>query len=437
MNGQVASASRRQGLRLLCALSSVALISCGGAGSADEVAAPGAAPQAGPRAHALAAAATAPGRTVYPTDLFDWAEKQYPQFFPSHEANRQLAPYTYRYYAGSGNYVGLSGDTIYVLGPISGGALQPVGSAASFLCLVYAQECSQAPVALASDLQTRQLAGRAADALFVYDALSFEIINGVFNALWGGLDMALTVSPLVAGTRALPCKAGGSGQATVVDADGSRTLSVGDRIVVSATNCKLDDGTGPLFTGTLEITVADGDNMAAHWNDGAHGAIELRLDYRGVQTDFGSLSGNYRFRSEWLTGQAGTVATSNFDQLVASGADDTSIVLTDVKLSFGDPGDDTSTTLTAASGAVTTTIFRLGTVRNELSVVKPVLASIKTLRYRPLNGVLRLSGKGYNIDLAYGAARAVTISVDNASDGSVDRVLNTTEDDLDAVIRGF
>ena len=103
---------------------------------------------AGMPAMAAAAAATGPqqralaaGTTLTPTVLFDWAEGAYAQYFPSHQANRELGVYTYRYYPETQNHVAVAGDNVYVQGPISGGALLYVGTVASFNCAVLGTDC--------------------------------------------------------------------------------------------------------------------------------------------------------------------------------------------------------------------------------------------------------------------------------------------------------
>jgi len=75
------------------------------------------------------------------TELFDWAEWAYPLLFPVHSSDLVSAPYTYRYYATTGNYIGVAAGRVYVLGPVSGGALLNVGSAAQFTCDVKPQSC--------------------------------------------------------------------------------------------------------------------------------------------------------------------------------------------------------------------------------------------------------------------------------------------------------
>lgn len=70
--------------------------------------------------------------------LLDWAERTYPDLFPGRAATQWLAPYQYRYYPATGNYLGVGGSDVYVLGPISQGKIQRVGSLEEFRCKVQA-----------------------------------------------------------------------------------------------------------------------------------------------------------------------------------------------------------------------------------------------------------------------------------------------------------
>ena len=87
---------------------------------------------------AVLAASAAP--TPSATELLDWAERAYAQFFPGHEANLTLAPYVYRYYPSTRNYVGVAGSRVYILGPLSGDVLGDVGAIADFGPRVYASK---------------------------------------------------------------------------------------------------------------------------------------------------------------------------------------------------------------------------------------------------------------------------------------------------------
>ncbi|HSW06158.1 hypothetical protein [Aquabacterium sp.] len=85
-------------------------------------------------------------RTPTVTELFDWAELSYAQYFPSHQANRTLGAYTYRYYPETQNHTAVDGEMVYVQGPVSGGGLAFVGRLADFACLVFPDSCGPQPV---------------------------------------------------------------------------------------------------------------------------------------------------------------------------------------------------------------------------------------------------------------------------------------------------
>ena len=68
--------------------------------------------------------------------LFTWAENVYPQYFsPAVPASQTFAPYYYRYYTGTGNYLASSSaDTqLWVLGQATGGQLVDLGPIAGYL----------------------------------------------------------------------------------------------------------------------------------------------------------------------------------------------------------------------------------------------------------------------------------------------------------------
>ncbi len=84
-----------------------------------------------------AASAPAPPPLSDPSALLDWAEHMYPQHFPGHRPDERADPYLYRYYPATGNYVGVAGQDVYVLGPLSGGELMRVGTLADFTSNVH------------------------------------------------------------------------------------------------------------------------------------------------------------------------------------------------------------------------------------------------------------------------------------------------------------
>ncbi len=120
---------------------------------------PGRRPMQRPAAAVQPAAATAPvneAQIVVAKTLFDWAETAYQGVLPggydrwenvlgyySHTPQTQFQDtFTYRYYAGSNNYLGMAGEDVYVLGPVSRGAVQRVGTAADFACGVNPKACA-------------------------------------------------------------------------------------------------------------------------------------------------------------------------------------------------------------------------------------------------------------------------------------------------------
>jgi hypothetical protein len=122
--------------------SAAMLMACGGG---EPTAEPGAAAplasQPAPATRALAVAAPEP---VVPLDahaLFNWAETKYPSLFPGAKPNLALAPYLYRHYPETGNYVGVAGEDVYILGPVSNNVLQRVGALEDFRCQVLPDSC--------------------------------------------------------------------------------------------------------------------------------------------------------------------------------------------------------------------------------------------------------------------------------------------------------
>ena len=69
--------------------------------------------------------------------LFNWAEKTYPQYFSTvGAADATYAPFSYRYYTGTGNYLAISSadNNVYVMGSSFGGFVPVVvGAVTSFL----------------------------------------------------------------------------------------------------------------------------------------------------------------------------------------------------------------------------------------------------------------------------------------------------------------
>lgn len=98
---------------------------------------------------------------VSPAELMDWAARSYPQFFTGPTVDGTLAPYVYRHFQGSGNYIGLDGELVYVLGPPFGDVPILVGRVGDFECSVRFATCV-APSISAAPTAREALEGRAA-----------------------------------------------------------------------------------------------------------------------------------------------------------------------------------------------------------------------------------------------------------------------------------
>jgi hypothetical protein len=382
----------------------------------------------------LPALAGAPaGRHLQTTELFNFAERQYPSLFPAHAANQTSDPYTYRHYPASGNLVATAGGQVYLVGPATGGAVQVVGAVDDFYCAVVAQECSQGPVALRGRNDMVMLAAGGADSLFLYqtivNSIAFDMLNTIADKTVSG-----TPTTPIAGTRALPCVNGGSGTATVTDADNSHTLTPGDRISLVANNCQMLETSGKaVFSGRVDITVASGSNTHNYWASLEQtGGIELRIELRDLSLDWGVLNGSYRWASSWPTTTSDFTVTTSFDDLAAT-TTAANLRFSDVRMMF--TGD--SQTLATVTGAITVDSgnLGLGPLRHELSVAKAMVVDQSSIRPRPTSGTLRLAGYGYHIDLGFIGNRTINLTADNGRNGSVDVSMQVTESTLDGQLK--
>lgn len=126
------------------ALAIATLAACGGGESTEPMQAQDA------KRRALATPAAVPDATA----LFNWAERSFPALFPAGPQNQSVTvdgkTYTIRHYAGTQNYLGVSGDEIYGLGPFTGNMLQSFGRLGDWSCEVLGQTCLSGTVASAT-----------------------------------------------------------------------------------------------------------------------------------------------------------------------------------------------------------------------------------------------------------------------------------------------
>jgi len=114
--------------------------------------------------------------TPLPTadEVLDFAERNYAAFFPGRQDTRDnlaFGPYVYRHYPATGNYVGLAGSSVYILGPVAGSTSDPVlaGTTADFAARIYADRKP------ASDAEAARFLGQA--TLDMSDAATAAVRN--------------------------------------------------------------------------------------------------------------------------------------------------------------------------------------------------------------------------------------------------------------------
>lgn len=98
--------------------------------------------QAAVRGAAVPRAAAESVQVPQPQALFDWAAGAYPQFFSGastdgHVFVRNWGIFSFRYFYGSNNYVGVLNAVVYVYGPMSSYRILAVGDLVDFTCRVY------------------------------------------------------------------------------------------------------------------------------------------------------------------------------------------------------------------------------------------------------------------------------------------------------------
>lgn len=215
--------------------------------------------------------------------LMDWAERAYPQHFPGPQADQSLAPYVYRYYPTTGNYVGVAGSSIYLLGPVAGSDSAPlyVGELAGFACQVLApQPCAATPA--------------RAPRLVASTNGSFALAVKADGSVWGwggqtsgqfGDGRGRTVDPVPVQVAAPGTAVGvvaGTSNAGLLTADGEvRTsgsnyrgvlgLGYAEGRVESWTRAVVIDGVRRLASGDSAQVAVRRDGTAWRWGENAGG----------------------------------------------------------------------------------------------------------------------------------------------------------------------
>jgi uncharacterized delta-60 repeat protein len=219
---------------------------------------------AGLRRRALSLQASAVPAAEAARQLMDFAEAQYPQYFPSHVATQQSAPFDYRHYTATGVYLGVAtppaapfvDDGVYVLGGEFGPEPVFVGLLSDFITPVD----PRLQLALSSDRAAVMQGGSTQVELTLTRALDF---------VSGG---AVQVSGLPAGVsaRSLVVAEGGTHATLVLDAQAGAahslptpttvTLTAGEVVVSRPLTVTVRGAAGSIdtsFNGGVTVTPVD------------------------------------------------------------------------------------------------------------------------------------------------------------------------------------
>ena len=106
-------------------------------------------------------------RLPTPDELMDWAERTYGSLFPGHLATQVVGDLSYRGPYATGNYMGVQGGNVLVLGPLSDNVVASVGSLADFASTVLGVDQSITANDAARFLAQAAFGGTAAEAAAV------------------------------------------------------------------------------------------------------------------------------------------------------------------------------------------------------------------------------------------------------------------------------
>jgi len=73
--------------------------------------------------------------------LFSWAESAHSEYFPGVAITQKWNEYTYRFYTATGNYIAISGESVFILGEFSNNKITRVGAVEDFHCQVRPTDC--------------------------------------------------------------------------------------------------------------------------------------------------------------------------------------------------------------------------------------------------------------------------------------------------------
>lgn len=194
------------------------LTACGGGNEGDNTKV---ASNAQARRQALAADMTV--SKLDATTLFGWAEKTFPTLFPAGAQNQTVVldgkTYTIRAYESTKNYLGVSGEDIYGLGPFTGNVLTSFGKLADRQCEVLGQTCLSGIAANGAALAGATVEAKCTGATAVASGLTTTGSDGRYNLAIDAASLPCLLRVTSTGGQALYSVAAGSGSGTTTTAN--------------------------------------------------------------------------------------------------------------------------------------------------------------------------------------------------------------------------
>jgi len=272
-----------------------------------------------------------------------------------------------------------------------------------------------------TDLQAKTLAARSANAMFAYDNMNSDAFYSALLLLPVGAGFA-------SGNYTALCSAG-SGSVAFSDADANGAVSVGDVATLAASTCQPFAADPWIFNGTVPVRVLGGVNVERHLYLLELGSSQLGVTHAGT-----AIGGNRTATGTYSISESNTVNNGPFDQTInmanfTIAHANVNLLMTGVSFAVTSSGN-----LSVAAGSFDTSVAGVGNVQLALSVKTPLTVDSSTGRFRPSAGTLTLTASNFSFDVEYGAGGTVTIRVDNARDGTVDRTIVTTESELDTLL---
>jgi hypothetical protein len=253
---------------LAAACAAVFLSSCGGGTQP--------AASAAPQPQQFAAAPTP--NVLDANALFDWASAHYPQYFSGSYQAGVSGVYTYRYYAATGNYVGVDSTNhwAWVLGPVSGGALLAVGTMSSFECKVFPANCPtpmpSSPLVALAGVYTGTTNGPSPNSLFIFGpdgrfvGYNLDASTTHMDVFYGTAG-ALTGEWAAAGATAQHVTYDGGGTPAV---QGPAVLAGTDVYATSLSGTVLSNGVSPLVP-----LVGSSLSLTYNWQSSAPASLDI------------------------------------------------------------------------------------------------------------------------------------------------------------------